>query len=332
MATTIDQAFREFLTNTVNLAPSDTTGARTSRDWLLAQIDGLDAKHDEFPKLYAEKNLMYGSFARRTKIRELDDVDLLTCINAQGTTYLDYGTKVTLTVPNGIELRKLCHDGTDRLNSTKVINRFVKYLSEIPQYKAAEISRKGVAAVLNLSSYTWSFDIVPCFFTAPEEDARDYYIIPNGEGDWMKTDPRIDHERVESLNKTHNGNMLDPLRLLKYWNRRPTMPSAPPYLLECVALNHFQAQATAAVAWPDIELPSLLRSVASGILTSVPDPKGIQGDLNTLSTTDRLKIYSRATSDAAIADEAREAEQLKDQQKSIELWGKIFGPDFPSYG
>ena len=67
----------------VNLETSKTTTARTSRDNLISNINGFSGAEDFF-NIYSDKNLKFGSFARRTKIRELDDIDLMVCLSADG--------------------------------------------------------------------------------------------------------------------------------------------------------------------------------------------------------------------------------------------------------
>lgn len=330
--TTVNAAFNWFLGNVVNLDPDETKIARASRDWLLDQIHAMPGNHDDFPLLYSEKDKPYGSFARRTKIRDLDDIDVIVGVSAVYSTYVDSGSSATIYVPDGTRLRDLCFDNSNILNSRKVINRFIKYLNEVPQYSKAELGRNGSAAVLNLSSYTWSFDIVPGFFTAPEWNGRTYYLIPDGNGQWMKTDPRIDQDRVTTINQQHNGNMLNVIRLMKYWNRRPTKPVARSYFFECLLLDYYAAKVTTASQYVDLEIPSVLSHIASAIYYAVQDPKGIQGDINHLSWEDRVKISNRATADAAKATDARSAETAGDHEKSIKLWGEIFGPAFPVYG
>lgn len=332
MATTVIAAFNEFLSEHVNLDPTITTQARASRNWLLDQIQVLPSKYSDFPVLYPDVDIYYGSFARRTKIRELDDLDMIVGISALGTTYLDYGSTVHLVVPYGIALRDLCHDGTNLLNSRRVINKFVNCLSNVPQYAKSDIKRNGAAAVLNLTSYTWSFDIVPGFFTTPEWDGRTYYIIPDGEGHWMKTDPRIDRERTTAVNQAHDGNVLNVIRSIKYWNRRPTMPTMPSYLLECIILNYYESRTYKAVSFVDLEVGSVLSYLATAILGPIQDPKHIQGDINTLMWDDRATILSRANSDTAKATAARAAENTKDYELSINIWREVFGSSFPKYG
>ncbi len=330
MATTVNEAFAEFMKNIVNLEPEITATARGSRDWLLQQIDLIPGRHPAFPKLYPEVHLHYGSFARRTKIRELDDVDLIVGLSALGTTYASSAAGVTLTVPDGIALRNYCHDGTNFLNSRKVINLFISYLSEVPQYSKADLKRNGSAAVLNLTSYDWVFDIVPAFFTTPEWDGRTYYIIPDGNGGWMKTDPRIDRDRTSEINQRHEGRILNLIRIIKYWNRRATMPTIPSYFLECLALQYYQ-NAGSVSAYIDVELPGIFTFLSSAIYQSLNDPKQIQGDINTLTLDQRQAIAVKASADAVKAALARSQESGSQMSQSIGSWREIFGSEFPGY-
>lgn len=332
MAKTVNSAFDTFLSDAVRLDPDVSKQARSSRDWLVDQLEALPGKIDEFPSLYSEKHIHYGSFARKTKIRELDDLDMISCIAGHGCTYSEWGKKVTIHVPETHTLRGLCHDGTTELNSRLVINRYVKHLNEIPQYEKADIGRNESAAVLNLKSYTWSFDIVPGFFTAPTSTGETKYVIPDGHGHWMMTDPRRDQARVSDVNQKNKGVVLDVVRLLKYWNARATMPSASSYLLECIAVNFFASKSSTSSSYVDVEFGPLLEYLYGSILSTVLDPKGIQGDINGESTEDRRKISERALSDSKKATQARRAESDGDHETSIKIWREIFGDSFPKFG
>ncbi|MBO2007826.1 hypothetical protein [Hymenobacter negativus] len=331
MAINTNSAVIEFLTNSVNLDPGQVLGARKSHKWLLEQIQYLPNRHNDFPPLYPEIDIHYGSFARNTKIRELDDVDLIVGIYGSGGTYEHYGDEVRITVPDGTILRNLCHDSSSFLNSKKVINIFKKYLGEIPQYSNTDITRNGPAVVLNLTSYTWSFDIVPSFFTNTNAEGKSYYLIPDGNGHWMKTDPRLDQERINRINSTLGGYIRNPMRLIKYWNRRPTMPSSPSYLLECICLNYFEGQSSIS-KYPDIEFPYILSYVAQNIIYNTNDPKNIEGNINRLSPEERKKVSSRASVDSSKALAALAAEKLGNHKEAIRIWTEIFGSAFPSFG
>ena len=88
MAKTVGSAFEEFNKEVVNLAPDRTKKARDSRDWLIKKLSNFDQKEGlYFPFEYAEKHIKFGSFARNTKIRELDDIDLMLCLKADNAYY-----------------------------------------------------------------------------------------------------------------------------------------------------------------------------------------------------------------------------------------------------
>lgn len=334
MPTTVNAAFAQFLTDAVNLDGDVVKVARASRDWLVRQIHALPDTHGDVPALWHDIDLHYGSFARRTKIRELDDIDLLVGLAGKGTTYAKHGGQVRLTVPDGIALRSLCHDGTALLHSEKVINAFVRALGDVPQYEQAAIVRNGSAAVLKLKSYPWTFDIVPGFQTEADASGRSYYVIPDGARHWKFTDPEVDSARMTAINQAHEGNVLHPVRLMKYWNRRPTMPTVPSYAFECLLMSHYDARATHAPAsrYPDVEVIHLLEYVVAAVYGSIPDPKGIQGDLNTLTWKERSAVAARSAADLMKARDALAAEQRDDHRAAIRHWGDVFGRAFPSYG
>lgn len=333
MAQSVNAAFAEFLREKVNLDPDHTETARGSRDWLFGQIAAF--KDDAtFPKLWSDYNIHYGSFARKTKIRPLDDIDLMVGLHAQGASYLDpgFGLPITVTINPESNLKAFCNDYTNTLNSTKVINKFVSKCASVPQYAKAEIKRNGVAAVLALKSYDWTFDIVPCFMTSVELNGRNYYLIPDGEGNWKKTDPRIDRARVKDINQAHDGHVLNVLRIIKYWNHRPTTPSMSSYTLETMILNYYANQLVKASEYVDIEIPKVLGYISTAVYSDVNDPKDIQGNINNLSWDEKTKISSRASSDKQKADSARSLESNGDHKGSINKWREIFGSEFPIYG
>lgn len=332
MATTVIQAFNEFLQDKVNLDPDKTTKGRNSRDWLVGQIQHFENDDTEFPEVYTEKNIYFGSFARRTKKRPLDDIDIMICLKANGCTYLEYSDRIEITVPEtATRFLRYRNDGTSILNSRKLINKFVEKLADIPQYDKAEIKRNLEAATLNLTSYDWVFDIVPCFFTTEDQFGRTYYIIPDGKGNWKKTDPRIDKERLTNLNKNHDGNILNVIRTVKYWNKRATMPTMSSYLLENMIIEYYQTKSTIASQFVDIELVDIFLDIHNRVYNNINDPKGIQGNINLLTLDEKRKISQIAYDDYVIAFNARQLEQQKNMKGSINKWREIFGDEFPKY-
>jgi hypothetical protein len=330
MALTVIQAFNKFMTDCVNLDPDDSSTAKSSRDWLMGQIEAFPNSDNKFPEIYIEKNFFLGSFSRRTKKRPLDDIDIMICLKADGCTYNEFLDKIEINTPDtALRFKDYINEGTNVVNSRKVINAFVTKLSGVPQYKKAEIKRNLEAATLNLSTYDWTFDIVPCFFTTEDANKRTYYIIPDGKGNWKKTDPRLDLQRVSTVNDYHEKNVLNVIRAIKYWNSRPTMPTIGSYLLENMVLDYYSEQTIVASKFVDIELVKVFLEIHRRIYNVVNDPKNIQGNLNTLTYDEKKKIADKAYIDYSKAYDARQLEVAKNQTDSIKLWIEIFGEQFP---
>ena len=328
MARTVNAAFTEFLSNTVNLDPNDTSKARKSRDNLINNISDFSNDEDFFC-VFAEHHLKYGSFERHSKIRPLDDIDLMICLSAscgdERRTYSEYKDKIYIEGISFDQYYNLLSDGTNYLNSTKVINLLIEKLSKLNDYSKADMHKNHEAATLKLISYTWNFDIVPCFYTE-----SGFYLIPDGKGNWKRTDPRIDNDRTTRINQKHNGKLLDVIRLMKYWNNRKVTIRIPSYMLECMILSKYEKQIVKDDCWVDLEFRDLFLYLSSAIRTEVRDPKGIQGDLNTFSYSDRIKI-SAALSDAyRMADEASALEN-KNQEAAINRWRDVLGSSFPEF-
>jgi hypothetical protein len=332
MANSVIAAFNEFLQDTVNLDSEDTKAARQDRDNLRTRIQGLQTTVEHFPTLYTEADINYGSFSRRTKKRPLDDVDMFFCMKAEGAQYHEINNdNVVLTVYNkDSHLYQYTDDDNKTLNSIKVLNKFKSSVANLYQYRSAEVNRRQETIVLNLNNKDWSFDIAPCFKTA-EYAGGNFYLIPNGTGGWKKADPRIDKNRTVSINQSNSGNVLNVIRIVKYWNNRATMHTMGSYLLENIILNYYQYR-TSCSSFVDIELPNLFHHISSAIYNYVTDPKGFQGNLNTLTFEQKQTISTRAGQDYQKALDARQYETNKDDKSSINKWREIFGNDFPTYG
>ena len=326
MASTVNTAFEEFLEDTVRLEKNQTAIARSSRDNLISNLNGFSGDNDFFT-LLPDCHLKYGSFARRTKIRPLDDIDLMICISAQGRSYMRSGNTYYINGLKSDNTNGLLNNETNYLNSTKVINRFINKLSVLNDYSKAEMHKNQEVATLKLKSYDWNFDIVPCWYMD-----IDKFLIPDGSGNWKVTDPRIDNLRTTEINQKHKGKILDVIRIMKYWNNRAITYTMGSYLLECMILDVYVDKNEQDNYWVDLEFRDLLKALSSKIMYSVYDPKGIQGDLNTFSYTEKLKISDALLKAYMKACEASKLEMTyKDQKAAISKWGEVLGDAFPDY-
>lgn len=331
MATTVNNAFSEFMKDTINLDPDIVSAARKSRDNLLANISEFDNK-DDFFDLYDGYNVHFGSFARKTKCRELDDIDLMIGISANGATYNtnDPWDDMKIIASTSNQAQKDCTRADGTLNSTQVSNKFKKKLESVREYSRSEVRRNGEAIILNLKSKDWSFDVVPCFHTTVESNGRSYYLIPNGNGNWRKTAPDKDKEHVTNTDQSKDGRVLELIRLCKKWNKVKNATTLPSYLLETMIINFADSQ-TELNQWIDFRFRDALKYISDNILSSVYDMKEIQGDINSLGFSDRVTLQQKALNDYNKANEAWQQENVKNHKEAIKKWGEIFGSDFPKY-
>ena len=330
MPYSVNSCFESFMRDSVNLDPERTTTARTSRNWLVHKIEDL-ANYGKIPPLYNGANhIFFGSFARNTKIRPLDDIDIMIVFDAQGCTTDNVSKIVGKTYPIYVNNAhaKLIPDYRDGnvLNSRKMIEAIKRELGGIPKYNKAEIHRNQEAVTLQLSSYEWNFDIVPCFYTT-----TGFYVIPDGRGNWKGTDPRIDQSRVTLANQRFNGALLPAIRLMKYWKQIHWGNDISSYLFENIMIDWANSLFIFPSSFPQI-VKSALGALSSKILMNYPDPKGFQGNLNNLDIFDRIRFSTIASDNLSDISTAIQYEQNHMIEAAINRWIKVFGNEFPRYG
>lgn len=326
MAKTVQSAFSEFNDNIVNLSSDDVAKARRSRDFLLTSLHNFDTKITNFPLTYSNKSIKFGSFARKTKIVEVDDIDLMLCFKACNASYMQtYNNNFIIYTTDADSRLKLLSDN-GILNSRKFIEKIKSSLSSLNHYKKAEIHRQQEAVTLKLSSYTWNFDIVPCFFTTDN-----FYLIPDGNGNWKKADPRLDQARVSDENQRQNDRLLQLIRTLKYWNsERKVTHKMGSYFFENLVIQFSKEFMLSSEI--DLNIRNFFFFLHQNILNDFNDPKGFQGDINDLSYSDRLDVQDKAFNMYQICCRAYSHKENYEYEKSIKEWQKVFGSEFPNYG
>ena len=130
---TVDSWFSNYVSENINIDSKKSTGARNSRNWLTSNIKDLSQRNEKSLELYSgsEFALKMGSFARKTQIRPLDDVDQMIIFSAKGSTAnLDtpQWNQVFINVPNSApELKKM--DGENAHISSFLSSVLLLFLS-----------------------------------------------------------------------------------------------------------------------------------------------------------------------------------------------------------
>ena len=152
------------------------------------------------------------------------------------------------------------------------------------------------------------------------------YVIPRGDGSWLKTDPYKHGAFMVERNQAL-GNYLKPLvRLLKRWNN-----------VHSNRLKSFHLEMMAQAVFTS--LSSNMRENTqvffryAGSSLNVNDPAGYSGNLAaSLTQSQREAILQSFNTADAHATRALQAENDGQTEESIRQWRIVFGNEFPSYG
>jgi hypothetical protein len=333
MPYTIPFAFEQFRENSVDLDSSETSRARASRDYLCDQLHELADRVSGFPTLNPGC-LPYGSFRRSTKIRPLNDIDLLLPLNGRGTQEMTgHGQPYeSWLYVNDANTSLDSFVGTNSfVDSNKILYKIRDSLPNVGSYYKAGIHKRGCAVTLNLLSYPWVFDIVPAVPISNSNGNTLYYLIPDGSGDWIRTDPRIDQKNITTANQEHGGNLLPTMRLLKYWNVHGSQPRLGSYYFENMVLSVFKYASSISDLPAAVEY--FFRNHSTALWLDCPDPKGLGPNLDAnVDGSTKLTVSKAMEAAAANANLALRAKAADRHQDAFTYWQHVFGSGFPKYG
>ena len=201
----------------------------------------------------------------------------------------------------------------------------------MPNYSKAEPHKRHNSVTLKLRSYSWVFDIVPALAVANSTGKTSYYLIPDGKGDWIRTDPRVDQRNITRLNAVHGGMLVPTVRLLKYWNFQRHKPRLSSYYFETLVLNVFE-RAPCIEDYPQA-VEYFFRNYSTALGQPCPDPKGLGPDLDAGVDRSAKRRVASAMKDAGEeAKRARAAARAGRDKDAFANWRHLFGSEFPKYG
>lgn len=281
---------RRFARDHVDLQTNEVVAARRSRDYLIQQLQNGAG---EFPPFTGEVR-HFGSFARRTKIRPLDDIDLMVVLEGQGLTLAHTDGQETHLRPAQAQWPANFLNPQGYLNSRVVLNSIRRHLVRVLVYKESPMKATGQALALRLTTRPWTFDVVPAFaVTDLWTHEVLHYLIPNGRGAWMPTDPRRDTLSLREASQEVAGQLHSVIRLLKYWNRRGGKPRLGSYHLEVMAIEALTVTPFV-TADPFDMLHACFVHISQRVLSLYPDPKGLEGPLDRTLTSEARQAISAA--------------------------------------
>lgn len=187
-----------------------------------------------------------------------------------------------------------------------------------------DISRNGQAVTIRFTDF--SVDVVPGF-----NRQGGGYLIPNSVNKtWISTDPKRHVEIFSQANMTHNSDLVPLIKMIKAWNKN-IGEYFHSFHLEVLALDILQNVTIT-------DYPSGARyffdKAREKVTKQNPDPAGYGGDIGSyiIGQTQIAEAVSKFQLAYDRAIKAEDFERRNYTSDAIDMWIKIFGDYFPSYG
>lgn len=189
-------------------------------------------------------------------------------------------------------------------------------------YQTTGVSSKQIAVTLDFRII--AADVVPCF-----KRKGGGYLMPNGKGGWLSTNPREHIVLVGNADSAHKGRLKPLIRLMKAWN-----------LANGNHLRSFHVEMLIMKMWNDLEVGSWSHSVKAmlavmGTWVKAPAYDPWKDDLQIdsyLSSDDRALVVRMLNEDATRSAEAEELRKQNRISDAFERWNVVYRQKFPAFG
>jgi hypothetical protein len=130
------------------------------------------------------------------------------------------------------------------VSSSKLVEGFAAVLKR--RFSQTKIKANGQAVTIQMTqgastaSRGLGYDVVPCFSLNPHQPGElGFYLMPDGHGGWIRTNPRYDAAVADLLQKDHNRLFRKVVKLLKFWNNEKLDGKLASYFIELAIAKAF---------------------------------------------------------------------------------------------
>lgn len=255
----IDSVFDSLLDKEINISKALRTEASKSQNNLRDFLCSEASRDPTFPTILSnvDSDFLGGSFARHTKNWPLDDIDIYLPLEGWNLLYLSLGRRLPYVVrsdgPRSFDNPLLLPRWMDGIyvSSSKVVSEFARALRRhYPAGTKVSADRTCVTVRMTLGETQAAdglgYDVVPCFSLKPDNpNELEFYLMPDGRGGWMKTNPKLDTEISDILQKYNRKLYRKVVKLIKYWNQVQLDAVFSSYYIEFAICRAFLARKTA---------------------------------------------------------------------------------------
>jgi hypothetical protein len=297
----VNEAFNIFQTQ-VDARPGHVSEARRRRDvFSKALVD-----HPAFSEAFAS-----GSFARRTVIHPLHDVDLVAVLESgRDWTKEEPGLVLNYTAE---AIRSLL--GT--LGQRSLVVQETKVRSHVVKCRVDSAARTAS----DLAPGAFAIEVMPAVRTGTGRPL----LVPNARtGLWELTDPEDLIDRTAARARVWSC-YVPTVRLVKYWFKRQPL-EVKSLAAEVLALNCLPVPPAGGRQARSHALSRFFTCAAARVMDEIVDPAGYAGAVQ--PTLDREQARRRLRHAAENAANAVAAEEEGRPHEAICFWGRVF-PGFP---
>lgn len=242
-----------------------------------------------------------GSFSRDTFIRGRSDVDVF--------------AQVALD-----EIRW----GNDLKSSFTALDNFRKELTARLPY--TRVGRDIHAIVVEFADM--DMDVVPAAWAGfSAQHKRPLFLIPDGNGGWMKSNPEIHNGYISVANQQSRGKLRAVAQLFKFWRgcRNATIPISS-FHIEMVLAS--EGVCTGVKSYAEC-MTELLQKMAERNCVGIRDPKGISGNIYAIkSEAQRAAALASVKTSRDFAKAALASERSGRINEALQQWNYCFNYEF----
>lgn len=242
-----------------------------------------------------------GSHARSTAIRRYSDLDLMVVLKKE---QLMWGGKL--------------------VSSSTMLDRVVDDLRK--RYPRTTVRRDVLAAALVFGGSRQSLDVVPAMFHTFSA-GRPVYLIPDGDGGWLKTSPAV-HDRLFNLAHLRSGAKLRRVsQLIKWWKFGRLQPIPIGSFYTDMLLAHHGI--CVGIKTYGQCLTDFFTHLVSSSCADIEDPCGVAGRIPPTKTSAQRDVLRQSVAYAHThARLAMEAERRRQFEEANRQWDLVFNGTF----
>jgi hypothetical protein len=341
----INGRFATLLDKKINIGQGVRSRASRSQTSLRDLLRGENGRDSGFPRILqsVDSDFLGGSFDRHVKVWPLDDIDVFFPIDGSGLYYTEHGQRSRFHVrtDNSTLLNPLYSDNVSRwtkpdgtISSAKLLSGFKAVLERrYPNTKVA-IDGQAINTQFSIDSSNESdglgFDIVPCFSLFDSYGMEpDIYVIPDGTGGWISTNPKLDKVVSTKLQANNDKCHRPSVKLVKYWNKTQLSSKISSYYIELAISRDLETRNARGETVTRISEAVALgfQAVSSALQIGDLQPRIRQAPMvedGYVTHDEKRKVESASM----LSSLALSFENQGDEDKAIACWEAVFDDSF----